>query len=617
MSQMGRYFVGIETMTGDVGGPIDPDNNGNLNLVGTAGLVDVTGFPLINTLVIDLDGSVANQYDCDVGTAVPVAHILNVNGVHGINTLGLLDTISIAINNTITLGDLAPVVGDALTITTGNETITAGNLNVTAGNINLPVSNNAGTQGFINVATIPFMSNLGTDNTFLGLNSGGITLTTASQNTGIGRSALLVLSTGDNNTAIGGYAGDAITTGSQNVAVGVDALGLITTGSYNTAIGYNSGSALTINDNSNILINNIGTVGDSNHIRIGVSGGGAGQQNNCYIAGINGVDVGSVTRVVSCSGDHLGTTVITPGTGVSVTGGANTVTIGVTGAVAMSFPTDAGTATPAANALTVAGGTNIGTAGAGSTVTVNLDAALTGITSITGANGCSFQTGITAGDTLLLKAYNNTTAGYDTFATLTANLVPTFDLATGTTIGGAYIYRAGGTDVSVADGGTGASTLADHGILLGHGTSAVTSQVLTDGQLLIGKTGAFDPVAATLTAGSNVTITNGAGSITIASSGLGVLNYTNVAVTPYTSTATDNYLSVDTSALSITIKLPDAATANRSYTIKDRIGDAATRNITVTTVTGAVLIDGAATFVMNTAYESINIIGNGSTYEIY
>jgi hypothetical protein len=171
-------------------------------------------------------------------------------------------------------------------------------------------------------------------------------------------------------------------------------------------------------------------------------------------------------------------------------------------------------------------------------------------------------------------------------------------------------------DINVT-GNIAVSSLTDHGILIGHGAGNVTSSTLTDGQLLIGKTGAFDPVAATLTQGSNITITNGAGSITIASSGLGVSNYTNVAVTPYVSVATDNYLSVDTSALSITIKLPDAATSGRSYTIKDRIGDAATRNITVTTVTGAVLIDGAATFVMNTAYESINIIGNGSTYEIY
>jgi hypothetical protein len=43
------------------------------------------------------------------------------------------------------------------------------------------------------------------------------------------------------------------------------------------------------------------------------------------------------------------------------------------GTVATSFPTDAGTATPALNALTIAGGTNIGTSGAGSTVTINLD----------------------------------------------------------------------------------------------------------------------------------------------------------------------------------------------------------------------------------------------------
>jgi hypothetical protein len=42
-----------------------------------------------------------------------------------------------------------------------------------------------------------------------------------------------------------------------------------------------------------------------------------------------------------------------------------------------------------------------------------------------------------------------------------------------------------------------------------------TPQLTTNGQVIIGSTGAF-PVAATLTAGTNITITNGAGSITIA-----------------------------------------------------------------------------------------------------
>jgi hypothetical protein len=72
--------------------------------------------------------------------------------------------------------------------------------------------------------------------------------------------------------------------------------------------------------------------------------------------------------------------------------------------------------------------------------------------------------------------------------------------------------------LSVANGGTGAATLTDHGILLGSGTGAITPLgVASDGQLPIGSTGA-DPVLATITAGANVTVTNGAGSITVASS---------------------------------------------------------------------------------------------------
>lgn len=76
----------------------------------------------------------------------------------------------------------------------------------------------------------------------------------------------------------------------------------------------------------------------------------------------------------------------------------------------------------------------------------------------------------------------------------------------------------GVTAVGVANGGTGATSLTDGGVLLGSGTGAITATaVLTNGQLLIGD-GTGDPAVATLTAGTGITITNGAGSITIASS---------------------------------------------------------------------------------------------------
>lgn len=49
----------------------------------------------------------------------------------------------------------------------------------------------------------------------------------------------------------------------------------------------------------------------------------------------------------------------------------------------------------------------------------------------------------------------------------------TTDIPTAVTIGSSYIYRVGGTDVAVSDGGLGVSTLAAHGVVIGNGTSAV------------------------------------------------------------------------------------------------------------------------------------------------
>ena len=52
-----------------------------------------------------------------------------------------------------------------------------------------------------------------------------------------------------------------------------------------------------------------------------------------------------------------------------------------------------------------------------------------------------------------------------------------------------------GTDVGVAYGGTGASTLTDGGVLLGSGTGAITAMtVLADGEFIVGD-GTTDPVA--------------------------------------------------------------------------------------------------------------------------
>lgn len=78
--------------------------------------------------------------------------------------------------------------------------------------------------------------------------------------------------------------------------------------------------------------------------------------------------------------------------------------------------------------------------------------------------------------------------------------------------------NAWGSDdpAEVAKGGTGNATLTDHGVLLGSGTAAVTpTAALTNGQLLIGSTGA-DPSLAAPTGDTNeIAITAGAGTLAV------------------------------------------------------------------------------------------------------
>lgn len=96
-----------------------------------------------------------------------------------------------------------------------------------------------------------------------------------------------------------------------------------------------------------------------------------------------------------------------------------------------------------------------------------------------------------------------------------------------------------------------------------------------------------------------------------------VYKYTNVDTTPYVVLPTDAYLSVDSSALAITVQLPNTATVGRVYIIKDRTGNSFTNNITITTVGGAVLIDGLTSQTLNINYNSIQVIFNGSAYETF
>jgi hypothetical protein len=103
-------------------------------------------------------------------------------------------------------------------------------------------------------------------------NNAGQAFTLASNNTGCGYASLSTVNSGGHNTALGQYSLASLTSGSNNIAIGIS----------NT----NGGTAYTSSESNNIVIGNSGTVGESSIIRIGTQGTGTGQQNKCYIAGI-------------------------------------------------------------------------------------------------------------------------------------------------------------------------------------------------------------------------------------------------------------------------------------------------------------------------------------------
>ncbi|MEK7578677.1 MAG: hypothetical protein AAB456_03105 [Patescibacteria group bacterium] len=115
-----------------------------------------------------------------------------------------------------------------------------------------------------------------------------------------------------------------------------------------------------------------------------------------------------------------------------------------------------------------------------------------------------------------INSFNGLITGSDGTGstTIASNLTVTSIFASSTVrITGALTLD---TALTVANGGTGAISLTDGGILFGSGTGAITpSAVLANGELLIGD-GTTDPTAATLTGTANeLTVTNGAGSITL------------------------------------------------------------------------------------------------------
>lgn len=236
----------------------------------------------------------ASTFDTDSGSAVDLDGTITMAGGTNINTDSAADnTVTINLDDTVSLvGSLT--AGTGITAISDNIVATAGNIILSSGNLELPLTNAAGDEGVILFGGQRLISNYGTLNTFVGALSGNTTLTVGSafQNTGVGCNSL-------NN----------IVDGQSNTAVGANALASVTSGENLIALGVGTGSAYSTNESNNIVIGNSGIISESNVIRIGTSGSGAGQQNKCFIAAIRDTTAhpSSSVHVLIDSDGQLGT----------------------------------------------------------------------------------------------------------------------------------------------------------------------------------------------------------------------------------------------------------------------------------------------------------------------
>ncbi len=505
----------VSTITGTSGGAIGPNSVGNVNLTGTN--ISITGDPLTNTLTftgVGGSGTASSSFTTNSGSAAPNnSGVINVVGdtTTGVTTSGSGNTLTIS----------------GVVATQTQEGVTRFATNADAIN---------GGSATVSVTPAALLSKLGT------LLMDGIPIGQGST------SALSWLAPLLSGQLLGGSTGAApvptTLTAGPNIAITSQPGTITITGSGTLSSAYtlfgNTGSATAVGGNTNIVgdPNVLTTTGSGQTLTISVvapilvSYGGTGQTS----LNAHGVLVGEGTSAVTTLAVGTNGQVLIGGTGADPAFAAITSTgnslisttsshglnIDIKAPVVVSYGGTGQTSLNTHGVLvgegtaaitTVAVGTNgqvlIGAAGA--------DPAFATITSsggsilfTYGANTLNMESALS---TITLKG----NAG--TASVLGGSVSVVGDAQTITTTGsGSSLTISLISPVLVSYGGTGQTNLNAHGVLVGEGSSPITTVAVgTNGQVLIGA-GSADPAFATITSsGGSILFTYGANTLNMES----------------------------------------------------------------------------------------------------
>lgn len=123
---------------------------------------------------------------------------------------------------------------------------------------------------------------------------------------------------------------------------------------------------------------------------------------------------------------------------------------------------------------------------------------------------------------------------------------------TGTSTTAVWTQGALNGIIDPTHGGTGVANPTIHTLPVAQGASDFSFLTLTNGQFLIGSTG-LDPVPAAITAGANISVTNGAGSVTIASTGAASFSWSEVTGTSQAMAVNKGYIANNVALVTLTL----------------------------------------------------------------
>jgi hypothetical protein len=242
---------------------------------------------------IDLKAGGSTTYDGDSGSAVPAAGILNIQSATA-----------------------AGGVADNITTTASGNTVTVSLNN----SISQPNTNALGTQGMYSLGGDRFMHDFGGANTFLGTNTGNLSLS-GSFLTGIGKNALNGITSGTRNTALGQAALYSATTSSNDTALGFNAMiNSASSGGNNVCVGSFSGTTMSSNNNVGVGMYSLQNCSGAGNVAVGYNSmqGNLSGSLNCAVGPLSLCNLTSGNNNVSFGDNNL----------INLSTGSNNTSIG-------------------------------------------------------------------------------------------------------------------------------------------------------------------------------------------------------------------------------------------------------------------------------------------------